>query len=108
MRSIWAKIDDAARENRRRTTANRFFTGLFVTQCFHRIEPRGAISGQKRENAADQKRADANCSHVARDDLCGQSCKLINLLGKNFDAERTRKPLAELVPITDERHSQTE
>src|SRR5437764_1351011 len=72
MRSIWAKSDDVAQQNNRVTTANRFFMGLFVTQCFHRIESRGAICGQKREDAADQKRANANDRDVARDDFGGQ------------------------------------
>src|ERR1041385_2905191 len=72
MRSICAKSTDVAKENSTMMT-NRFFTGLFVTQRFHRIEPRGAIRGKKGEDAANQKCAEANDSHVARDNFGGQS-----------------------------------
>src|SRR2546423_3012134 len=69
MRSIWAKSDAVAKQTSRSTTANRFFMGSFVSQRFHRIEPRRAICGQKREDAADQKCANANDRDVARDDF---------------------------------------
>src|SRR5471032_3249465 len=90
----------------RPAVTDRRYSESLVAQCRDRIEARGAIRGNEREDPANHKGADANNGDIPRHNFRRNFRELVNLSRKDWDVERARQPLAEFVSVTDQRHAQ--
>src|ERR1043166_5627573 len=81
---------------------------LFVAQRFYRIEARREVSGDQSGERTNQKRADADDRDVMGHNLRGDLGKLVDLARENFDVQRAREPVAELVAVANQRHPERE
>src|SRR5262245_29855155 len=83
-------------------------TILLVTQCFHRIETRREIRGDQGGERADQESANADDSHIVRNDFGRNRRELIDLAGENLDVQSRSQPATELVSVTDQHHPKSQ